>query len=207
MLAATMSNQPQGLLSLGGAPASATLNADLAQLKRLPTSVRDDLWRLLEPNLAAAVDDRAEHAVARFCAEHGVITADLLPVVRSSRLLIRAAAERDVPVEGFAQDLSQLCDDDDCRRALLACYAQAHPRLRAERVLTALGDYGAVLEDARARVDLVAASRHGDMRAVPVVMLTLRYRDGDDVQRLTVQVAPQMMKQLKLTFDALVQLK
>lgn len=193
---------PHRLVSLGGVPATPALLAELRQLRDLPASVRDAFWELLEPNLGAEVSERAEADVGRFCARHDVEAAALVPVVRSSRLLIRRAAELDVAIEAFAEDLTAV-GDEETARVLLACYARAHPRLRVERVLAGLADFGAVLDDVRARVDVVPASRHDRKLAVPVVMLSLRYQEAGQARQVTVQVAPVVLAQLQATLGAL----
>ena len=47
------------------------------------------------------------------------------------------------------------------------------------------------------RVDTIEASERGVKLRLPVAMLTLHYREGSEVGRITLQVLPDMMGELK----------
>ena len=65
-------------------------------------------------------------------------------------------------------------------------------------------DYGAVLEDVQARLDLVPIRRHAATSMVPVVDLSLTYRDDTEPKQLKLQVAPQVLEKLYETCAAFV---
>ncbi len=175
----------------------------------LPEAVQDAFWGVLEPNLAAVIDDAVGAKVAAFCLEHKLDEDALVPVVRGCRTLFLPAARRDLAVEKMAEDLTALCGGSGSSvsppvRALLGCYSKALPRLRAQLVLDSLDDFGPVLEDVRLRVDHVPTSRHAPQTVSTVALLSLKYRDDAQRKRMTVQVPMPVLRKLKSLLDAVV---
>ncbi|MCA9619505.1 MAG: hypothetical protein KC731_10785 [Myxococcales bacterium] len=180
------------------------LAADLATLRELPASAKEDLWALLAPNLGQDVGDGAQRAAARFAAEHGVELARLIPLVRGCRRLFRSAAERDLGVEAVHEGVAKLTGDPEIARRLSSLYLQAAGAIRGEAIVRSLERFGPVLEDVGLRMDHVSTSRHQPNKMVPIAMLSLRYRDGDEDKRLTLQVPPTMLKQLQSLLGSVV---
>lgn len=196
----------RGLRTLGGAEAPPGLAFDLQTVARLPPSVRDDFWELLEPNLKAEVGDDADAHVAGFCRRHGVLASDLVPAVRATRTLFRTAALRDVGVADVAADLGiVLVHHPEVAQLLGALYGRALPRIRLEQILGTVGDFGAALEDVTVRLDQVAVSRHAPDLQLPIPLLTLRYRDAGEERRITLQLPPLALAKLKQAMEALVE--
>jgi len=199
------SSEPRPKLhSLAGAEAPEGLAADLDAVGALPQSARDGLWTLLEQNLGPTVDDSVEAEVDRFCAQHGVSQEALVPVVRGCRRLFRLAAGSDLAVELVAEDLKALCGAaSETTRVLLACYAKALPLIRTQNIVALMTEFGAVLDDVRIRLDYVPATRHDGSKVVPIALMSLRYREGDERKHLAVQAPLELLVQLKRMCDAI----
>jgi hypothetical protein len=88
-------------------------------------------------------------------------------------------------------------------RLLLACYAKALPRIRTQNIVALMTEYGAVLDDVRIRLDYVPTTRHDASKAVPIALMSLRYREGDQPKHLPVQVRLELLAKLKGMCDAI----
>src|SRR5262249_50677739 len=111
---------------------------------------------------------------------------------------IREAARHDVPAGALAEDLDRLCPDDPLvKELLLAGYDAAKDQLRNEIVRAAIADHGKILVGVSWRLDAIQASDRGGKLRTPVAMLTLHYREGGETGRVTMQVLPDMMGELK----------
>jgi hypothetical protein len=87
------------------------------------------------------------------------------------------------------------------RELVLAGYEPAKAQIRHEIIKSALADHGKLLTGVSWRLDAVQASERGANLRTPVAMLTLRYRDGAEAGRVTLQVLPDMMAELKDACD------
>jgi hypothetical protein len=173
------------------------LASDLATLNDLPASAKERIWDVLAPNLSERLSDRAQRAARRFASDHGMELEPLIPLVRGCRRLFRLAAQRDMSVEAVHERVAQLTGEPEIARRLAACYLQALTAIRGEAIMLSLERFGPVLEDVGLRMDHVSMTRHQPGKVVPIAMLSLRYRDGDESRRITLQVPPLMLKQLR----------
>ena len=97
----------------------------------------------------------------------------------------------------FAEDLARLGDGGEIRAALLPGYAMAMTALRGDMALGALADHGKVVDGVAWRVEHVTASNRGQGLDVPVVVLTLAYREGERRDRVTLQLLPDALVELQ----------
>ncbi len=187
---------------LGGAECSPDIGADLLRLARLPPEALQKLWQVLAPSLAETLSAETGQLLDMFCAAYRVESDDLARAVKACRFLIREAASIDLPAAAFAEDIERLCPDVPLiREILMAGYEPAKARLREEVLRAALVDHGKLLVRAQWRADAILASERGKRLGMPVTLLTLHYRDGADVGRITLQVMPDMMQELKKICD------
>ena len=197
------------LHSFAGAIAPPGLGDELAGFAALTPPARERFWELLEPNLANEVSDRVEALVEQFCVETGVTPTQLVPVVRACRQIFRTAAGIDVGVEQVAEDLKALladrADAAETIRRLTACYAKALARIRSANIVAFMTEYGPVLDKVRIRVDYVRTSRHDASAMVPVALMSLRYREGEDDKHLTLQASMSTLIELRHLCNALIQ--
>ncbi len=189
---------------LGKQPGPPELAGDLAHALALPDAVRADLWRALEPNLGVINTERTAGLVQAFCDRHGIDPRGLTPVIGACRFLFQRGAERNTPPPRLEDDLRRLlvakggeaAAIDAVVAAILACYEEAAPKLRLKAIYEALTDHGRVITDVKWRVDNVSHANTGESINVPVTLLTLRYREGDQSGQMTVQVLPDELKKL-----------
>ena len=182
---------------LGGARVPVSLAADLATAARLAPEALAELWELLEPNLATRVEADASERAVRFCATHGLRLDETVPLVRGCRFLFRQAAEVDAAPDLVRADVASAIGDEPLARQLAALYLRALPAIRAIAVVESLGHFGPVLRSAALRIDQVAVSRHAPQAAVPVALLTLGYADGPREERVTLQLGPGALAELR----------
>jgi hypothetical protein len=193
-----MTSAPMKIHALGGREAPPDLAHDLCRLLRMPAEAVSKFWQALGPCLAEQLSPETEKLLDLFCAAYRLSDEDLARAIKACRFLIQAAARLDVPAERFADDLDRLCPDAPLvKELLLAGYEAATSHIRQEIVRSALMDHGKLLVGAQWRVDVIDASDRGARMRQPVLMLTLQYREGAEMGRITLQVLPDMIAEIK----------
>ena len=196
--AASADRPPLRLYCLGGGAPPPDLGADLLRLLRLPAEALQKLWQVLAPSLADVIAKETEQLLDVFSAAYRVDEDDLAQAIKACRFVIREAARLDVPTAALADDLDRLCPDEPLiKELLLAGYEPAKEQLRHEIVKAALADHGKILVGVSWRLDAIQASDRGGKLRMPVAMLTLHYREGAEAGRVTLQVLPDMMGELR----------
>ncbi len=189
---------------LGKQPAPPALAADMAQAVDLSEGVRDDLWTVLEPHLGTINTPHTAQVVEAFCTRHALDPRAITPVIGACRFLFQRGAERNTAPALLEEDITQLLAREKASSAeaaavvacVLPCYERAARKLRLRAVHEALTDHGKVVTDVKWRVDNVSHANTGEAIHVPVTMLTLRYREGDQNGQMTVQILPEELKKL-----------
>jgi hypothetical protein len=190
---------------LGKQPCPPSLAADLAHALDLRETVRDDLWAVVEPNLGAINTPHTAEIVGAFCEKHALDPRAITPVIGACRFLFHRGAERNTAPALLEEDVRQLLAAqkaevvavDAVVAAVLPCYERAATKLRLKAIYEALTDHGRVITDVKWRVDNVSHANTGESINLPVTMLTLRYREGDQSGQMTVQVLPDELRKLQ----------
>jgi hypothetical protein len=186
------------LHSLAGQPAPQAVLADWQRLTSLPERAQESLWELVEASLSQ-VDPVLERRAEAFCQLYGVVPTDLQASLRVCRLLLSRAASLNLTTPLLVEDLTVLSAGDLSRIALMigerfqAAKAQVQRGLVERMIL----DHGKVLAGLDWRVDRIAAADRGVGLDSPVVLLTLRLRDGDREERNTFYLTPNAFRELK----------
>jgi hypothetical protein len=189
---------PIQLHALGGGEAPPDLGDDLRRLLRMPGEALGKFWQALGPCLAEQLSKETEQLLDLFCAAYKISDDDLARAIKACRFLIQEAARLDLSMERFGDDLERLCPDTPVLKGLLlAGYEPAKAQIRQGILRAALVDHGKLLVGAQWRVDTIEASERGVKLRLPVAMLTLHYREGSEVGRITLQVLPDTMGELK----------
>jgi hypothetical protein len=189
---------PIRLFCLGGGEAPPDLGADLLRLLRLPPEALQTLWQVLAPSLAETIAKETEQLLDVYCAAHKLDEDDLARAIKACRFVIREAAQRDLPAGALAEDLDRLCAGDPLVKELvLAGYEPAKQQIRHEAVKAAIADHGKLLVGVKWRVDAIQGSERGARLGTQVALLTLHYLEGAEAGRVTLQVLPDMMGELK----------
>lgn len=199
-------SRPEGvsLKCLGGALAPPDMAPDLRRFAGLPQAAKRQLWHALGPSLAEPVPPDVERILDAFCARHGVPDDDLARVLKACRFLLRAAVRADLDAAAFGADVDALSGgSDEIRVVLLAGYDAAKALIRREIVKNTVLDHGKLLVGADWRLDRVVSSAHGSNIGAGVAVLTLRYREGDRQERLTLHVLPDALRELRDACDRL----
>ncbi len=188
---------PPPLRCLGGVPPPPDVAANLVVLASLPLPARRQIYRVLGPCLGEPVPEAVDVEIDRFCRELSLDAAVLARVLKASRFLLRRAAVIDLPAADFTADLVALGDSGAILEALAPGYEAAKRVVRSEIARGALDDHGKVVERVAWRVDHVTASHQGQGLDVPVVVLTLGYREGSRQDRVTLQLPPDALLELQ----------
>lgn len=170
---------------------------------RMPEAARRQLYRVLGPCLVEPVPSAAEERLDAFCRELGVADDELARALRACRFLLRHAAMADLSAAQFVEDLGRLGDTGAVEAALLSGYDAAKKVVRDEIARGALADHGKVVERIDWRVDHVTTSNRGDNLSLPVTVLTIGYREGGRRDRITLQLLPEELRQLRAMCDRL----
>jgi hypothetical protein len=171
--------------------------ADVALLSALPPAAHRQLYRVLGPCLGEAVPTSVDAQIDELCRELHVEAAVMTCAIRASRFLLRQAAMLDLSEAAFAEDLAALGDTGTVRATLAPGYDMAKQVIRSELTRGALADHGKVVERVAWRVDQVSASNRGDRLSIPIGVMTLVYRDGEREDRVTLQLPPDAMHELR----------
>ncbi len=180
-------------------PAPALVGA-LQALRALPDGAARDIWAVLGPMLDAPGSQEATGRFRNFCRVHELVPAIAGAMFEQLRSLVLRAAAAGVKPAALAADLAALdrdLPDGGAGRVLIEGYRKALPVLRRRIVTETLADHGAVLTGIDWRLDRVAASNHGAAIDVSVLLVTLRYRENGRDERLSLQLTPDGIRQLK----------
>ena len=192
------------LQCLGGNPAPSPVIEGWRRFLSFPEAAGKAFQRILEPALKEPADPRNRERVETFCKEHGLSEEDVLAAIRSCDLLFRQASALDLAGEAFRRDLTALSEGrPEAIEIIASRYDAVKSDLRAAIVQESLADHGKILVGLDWRVDTVNASDRGTRLNTNVVFLTLRYRDGNRLERFTLQLTPEALKQLKQFTDRL----
>jgi hypothetical protein len=192
------------LAALRGQSAPADIVNDLGRFAALPEAARANLYEILGPCLAEPVPSDVEARLSRFCAAHGGKAEDIAHVVKGARFLLRSASAIDLDPEAFADDLASLPGAPELGVSLLAGYAEAKNQIRSEMLRGSILDHGMLLEGVDWRIDTINASDRAEGMRYAVGVLTLRYQDGAKHERITLQVLPEVLHQLRAICERMV---
>lgn len=186
------------LSCLAGAAAPAEVLQDWSRLEALPPRALDGLWDLLGPSLAG-VDPGLERKAEAFCRLYDIPPDDLRASLRVCRFVLLRAGSVSLPAERVAQDVRSLArgESSPAAQMLISRYDSAKEIVRQGLVEQALLDHGKVLTGVDVRVDRISGSDRAAGLDQPVVLLTLRTREGDRNERTTVYMTPEAFSRIK----------
>jgi len=193
---------PARLHCLGGAEAPPEIPGDVRRVLKLSAIAKQCLWKVLGPSLNEAPPPGIDELVDQFCRAYDVSPDDLAPAIRGCRFLIREASRADLSTVQFAEDVAAVSGGSvELGAILLPGYEGAKVHLRREILRGALGDHGKLVEGITWRVDQVTGCDRGQGLRIPITLLTLRYREGDERGRVTVQLLPDAVRELRAACD------
>ena len=189
---------PIRLQCLNGNAAQAPIIDGWKTFLRFPPGGKRSFWNLLTPALQEPNNPRNHERLKRFCKEHKLTEEDVVNALQSCIFLLHQASSANLGEDFFRQDLMALSGDDpEAPRIILSRYENAKASFRDAIVEGTIVDHGKVLVGLDWRLDNVTASDRGTQLNTSVIFLTLRYREGDRIDRLTLQFTPQALRELK----------
>jgi hypothetical protein len=185
-----------------GRPAPVPVVEGWRQFLRLPEQARKGFWGVLLPALLEPANPANKQRIESFSREYGLEEEAVVSAMRGCDFLLRQASALDMGAAPFRQDLAALSEgDEQGAEVILSQYDGAKADLRKVIIQESLADHGKVLVGIDWRVDNVTASDRGAKLNTTVVFFTLRYRDGKRTERITFQLTPDAVKELKLFCD------
>jgi hypothetical protein len=167
-----------------------------------PEKAMNNFWGILRPALMQPTNPNNRQRIESFCGDYGLKETDVVAALRGCDFLLRQAAALDMDGAPFRQDLAALSEgDEQGAEVILSQYKGAKAGLRKVIIQESLADHGKVLVGIDWRADNVTASDRGTKLDTTVVLLTLRYRDANRTERITLQLTPEAMQELKLFCD------
>ena len=183
---------------LNGQAAPAEVLNGWKRFAELPEDALMGFWGRLAPVLINPADASCSTRLETFCRENDIPLERGRAAAQALELLLGRAAALDIDIERFRQDLAALSGDPSrATELVLAQYAGVKAELRKHIVVETLSDHGKLLVGVNWRVDKLTASERGVQLDTPVVFLTLIYRDGGNLDRITLQLTPDGMKDLQ----------
>ncbi|UCF83410.1 MAG: hypothetical protein JSV50_19910 [Desulfobacteraceae bacterium] len=169
---------------------------------RFPEQTRKGIWGLLAPALLEPANPVNKQRIESFSREYGLAEKEVVSALQSCDFLLRQAIALDLDTAVFQQDLTALSGEhQQGAEVILSKYEATKADLRKVIIHESLADHGKVLVGIDWRVDNVTASDRGAKLNTTVVLLTLRYRDGTRLERITLQLTPETIRELKLFSD------
>jgi len=166
--------------------------------QRLPPEVQRDVWDLVASGIARPADPGFQSRIRALCDQHGLDEAGVLPAVQACGFLLGQAVALDLSEGDFRSDLIVLADESaDGLEAILPRYPVLKTALREAMMIGTLADHGKVLVALDWRVDRVSSSNRAAQLEADVVFLTLKYREGEEICRVTLQVTTQGLQDLR----------
>ena len=185
-----------------GSPAPVPVVKGWRQFLRFPEQARKGFWGVLFPALLEPANPSNKQRIESFSREYGLEEEAVVSAMRGCDFLLRQASALDMDAAPFRQDLAALSEgDEQGAEVMLSQYDGAKADLRKVIIQESLADHGKVLVGLDWRVDNVTGSDRGTKLNTTVVFLTLRYRDGKRTERITFQLTPDAVKELKLFCD------
>lgn len=182
----------------GGAPAPPVIMQGLEQVGELPEHAVRQLWPLIEASLQTPDAAGNTELLRWFCERQTLDPTLVMMTVRCFDLLLRQAAALELSGEAFQQDLEALCAGNAApAELLLPKYAAVSQWLRQRIIEDTLADHGKVLVGLDWRLDNVHASHRGASINAPVAFLRLNYREGDEQQKISLQLTPDAVRTLR----------
>lgn len=186
---------------LDGRPAPDEVREGWRAVRGLPDAALPGFRDLLLASLAPDADTSAGRAALG--RDHGIGPAALDAALRTAAFVLERAAAADLDVERLRADLRALSGAAAGAHAdaLAELFGAVRGDLRARLVRQLLADHGNVLVGLDWRVDRVESSARGGGLSTSVVFLTLKYLRAGTLERITLQLTPEALNDLKTFFE------
>lgn len=167
-------------------------------LASLPRAAQQNLWHLIESELAGTPEDVHRELVDGYAGRFEANPAHVLAAAHACAYLLRRASAAGLEIGALMADVGQLAGGNRAVSELLVSrYEAVRDELRLQVLEDSLADHGNVLVGFDWRIDQVRRSNHGAQIDAPVVLLNLKYRRGTQHGELPLQLTPSAVASLK----------
>ena len=196
-------NVPNVLLyCLGGAAAPADLAPSLNACADLDEEATAKLPQVVAACLEALPEDQLKNRVDRHCRQLQLDAGKVMQTVLGARFMLHAGAETNTTPEDLGKDLNAV-GAASATAWLVPLYREVVGALRTDIARSAITSHGRVLTGVEWRVDTVGASNRGRDLNLPVALVTMHYVDGTQEGRITLQMLPDMVNELRAVCEQL----
>ena len=165
---------------------------------RFPAEAREPFLDLLQPVILDPANPGILAAVRDLATNQGLREEDVSAALQAGSILYTQVGALDLASEDLKSDLEALSrGEGEAATAFLSRFDATKNEVRNSIILGTLTDHGKVIVGVDWRVDEVTESDRGAALTTSVVFLTLRYQDGDRLERINLQLTPDAMRQLK----------
>jgi hypothetical protein len=163
----------------------------------LDEKIRESFEQLVLPVLGQAPDERVDETITQLCRNNELEVDVAGTAIKATRFFVRQAAALNVAPAQLAEDLKALDCPGELVGIITKIYELALNELRLEIAQATIVAHGNVLTGVEWRVDTLGASNRGRGINIPVAMITLHFRNGDETERLTLQALPDAVNTLR----------
>ena len=164
----------------------------------LPSELQLRLWQVVLPGILTPGDPTNQARVEAFVNEDAVLPEQSAGMINAGGFVLTQACAQDLSPEALRHDLHLLSDGEaEGSAILLSVYGTEKQRVREAFLRQTLADHGNVLVSLDWRIDQVSASNRGARLEAPVVFLTLAYITGEERRRISLQVTPEGLRDLR----------
>lgn len=187
---------------LGGHPPPA-MGSDLESLLDLPEAARAEFWQVLAAYLKPDLDDEARSTIVGYCTRHDLPSSRIAPAIKAARFLFQAGARAHLQPKELAEDLRALAPASapTLEALLIPWFDDFAPKLRRQSARESIADHGKLVVGTSWRIDRIVRSKRGREMDTSVALMTFRYLEGDREGRVTLQLLPETIAELREAAD------
>ena len=182
---------------MDGGSAPDELSPSLNKFIELEAPIREAFGQLVTAVLGQAPDDKVDESITAICSNNNLDVNVAGTAIKSTRYFLRQAAALNVNSEQLTEDLKALECAQEYIDTVVEVYEATLNDLRMEIAQSTIVAHGNVLTGVEWRVDTLGASNRGRGINIPVAMITLHFRNGDEESRLTLQALPDAVNTLR----------
>ncbi len=183
---------------LGGGEPSAELLLGLKDLRLWPKSAKQHHWDALGLAVQYPMPKDLDQRLEAFRRQHEVPPGRFARALTAGHKLLSEAARHDLDGAQLEADLVQLSGPNrELVELFMPGFERAMEGIKRQILHSSLSDHGNLLIGVDWRVDLMLKSQRGKELKMPVTQLTLRYLEGKQERRLTVQALPEHLQELQ----------
>jgi hypothetical protein len=190
------------LTTCHGGPPPDFVTAGWAAFLGLPQAAKEEFWEVLVQPLLDPSNAGNDALIQSFAEKTGAEVPAVVGALQAASFLLRRAAALNLAPPALRADLSVLSGGTTPEAdILLSRYEAARDDLRQLALRDTLATHGKLFAGLEWRIDNVAGSSVAVGLDATVILLTLRYLDGDKLEKVTLQFPQPAIAELKAFCD------